>query len=248
MADMKEQLTQLYKLQEVDSKILLKERTLTDLDDGSATAQQLKARQEKLAAAEERVKELSSRMRDRELSLKSAEEERDMRRKQAFSGTVTDSRQLAALQKKVEELTRNAGKLEEEILELMELLEPAQLSVRKLQKTVSVLQHQYDETVAAWKTDCARFEAEIADLQSQHAELASGIEDPLLKQYQALLVKKDGIAVAAVKSGSCSACKVAIPMQSAQRLIAGNEIVLCDDCRRLLYLPAGETAFRTLEP
>jgi predicted nucleic acid-binding Zn-ribbon protein len=50
--------------------------------------------------------------------------------------------------------------------------------------------------------------------------------------------------VAAVKFGSCTGCKTSIPSTYAPRLRAVDQVVRCENCRRIMYLPPGESPFR----
>ena len=50
-----------------------------------------------------------------------------------------------------------------------------------------------------------------------------------------LIEKKQGLAVALVVGGSCSACHVRIRPAAMQILKNAREIVYCDTCKRILY-------------
>ena len=47
---------------------------------------------------------------------------------------------------------------------------------------------------------------------------------------------RDGIAVAEVKNGSCSACFMKLRPQVLVELKLGGEIITCESCTRILYI------------
>jgi hypothetical protein len=51
---------------------------------------------------------------------------------------------------------------------------------------------------------------------------------------------RDGIAVAEVVNGSCSACYMSLRPQAYLNVKRGDEISLCENCARILYVPKRE--------
>jgi predicted nucleic acid-binding Zn-ribbon protein len=47
---------------------------------------------------------------------------------------------------------------------------------------------------------------------------------------------RDGIAVAEVVNGSCSACNMSLRPQMNVEVKKGNEIITCENCSRILYI------------
>ncbi len=244
MPDMKQQLTTLYDLQQADTGIALHKRALRQLDDGSETAARLAAAREQLAALNKAHQDLEGALLDRELRLKGAEQERATKSKQAYGGTISDPKQLAALEKKIEELGRQKARLEEEMLELMEQLDQSQATIGKQQAAVEELDKRVTALRERHGTESRRLKRELDDLLAQREQLAASTDEAFLKQYESLREKVGGIAVAAVHKGSCQGCKVSLPSTYAQRLRAGDQLVRCESCRRILYLPSGESPFK----
>lgn len=247
MGDMKQQLEALYELQQADTGIVARKKALRELDDGSNSAAELAAAQEQLASLKEQHQSLDGTTLDKELRLKGAEEERDQKSKQAYGGTIADPKQLSALEKKIAELGRFKDKLEEEILELMEEAEQSEQAVETQQAVVADLEKRTAALRQRHATETQRLTRELEELYQKRQELAAQLDDQLLKQYEGLLDKTGGLAVAAVHEGACQGCKVGLPSTYAPRLQAGNEIVRCENCRRILYLPGGESPFRPEE-
>lgn len=247
MADMKDQLEKLYELQQIDTGIASREKALRELDDGSASAGKLAAAKKALASRREGIGGLEATMRDKELRLRGAEEEQEARSKQAYGGTIGDPKQLGALQKKIEELGRLKDALEEEVLGLMEEIEGGEAAAAEQEAAVGKLERRTADLKARHTRETARLQEELAGLSGEREGVQSGIDAPLLKQYESIAGKTAGLAVAAVREGSCGGCRVSLPSTYGPKLKNRSELVRCESCRRILYLPEGESAFKPLE-
>ena len=243
MADMKEQLVRLYELQQVDTGAAALERVLRELDDGSTTEAELAAGLKKLSEMQGKHQELEGTLLDRELRVKSVEEEQETKSNQAYGGRISDPRQLSALGKKLEELGRFRDKLEEEILELMERTLEAGEAAAQQEALTQELGAKTSAVKARYSSERRRIEGELEQLGQQRGALREDIDDALIRQYESIGSRSGGQAVAVVRRGSCTGCKVTVPSMFAPKLQAGNELVRCESCRRILFLPPGEIPF-----
>ncbi|MBP8951402.1 MAG: hypothetical protein KBI47_03350 [Armatimonadetes bacterium] len=240
---MAQELDILFELQQVDSGLALRRQTLAGLDDGTEAENRLRQAKKRLALLDRKRQEIETTYRDKDLQLKGAEEERAARSKQAYGGTVTDPKQLRALQQKIAELERTKGRLEEEMLVLLEEGEEAQKAVDAQREAARALLKQLNELRERSSGQTERLRAEIEQLEARREELAAQVSESMLKQYEQLREKLGGVAVSAVKEGSCSQCHLSVPSTYAPRLRAREQVVKCENCRRILYLPEGESPF-----
>lgn len=240
---MAQELDILFELQQVDSGLALRRQTLAGLDDGTEAENRLRQAKKRLALLDRKRQEIETTYRDKDLQLKGAEEERAARSKQAYGGTVTDPKQLRALQQKIAELERTKGRLEEEMLVLLDEGEEAQKAVDAQREAARALLKQLNELRERSSGQTERLRAEIEQLEARREELAAQVSESMLKQYEQLREKLGGVAVSAVKEGSCSQCHLSVPSTYAPRLRAREQVVKCENCRRILYLPEGESPF-----
>lgn len=70
--------------------------------------------------------------------------------------------------------------------------------------------------------------------------LRRGIPDPILGHYDRLQVRgKKGVAI--LRNGVCTECHMRVPLGTLLTLAHGQDVQLCGNCGRYLYLPATET-------
>jgi len=81
----------------------------------------------------------------------------------------------------------------------------------------------------------------------QILELREPVPEPVLAHFDRLIARgKMGVAIA--RSGACGECHLRLPSGTIAALAYTNDIHLCDNCGRYLYLPQGEPLGLTEPP
>lgn len=156
--------------------------------------------------------------------------------KALYSGSVTNPRELQAMQDEIASLKRRISQLEDQELELMEQIEPLDQQLATFASSRASL----DERAAALRAQIAEEEVEIdAELRQVQAErdaLAAGVDPALLAEYDALRQRLGGIAIARLVGGSCQGCHLSLPAVEVDRIkkLSPDEPVHCEECGRLL--------------
>lgn len=232
---MNETMARLYELQTVDSALAQRKQWIVELDDGRKTGAKLAQAKASLQETEEKLKQLEATNRARELELKSTEEDRAARSKKAYGGTVSDGKELASLERKIEELTRRRDHLEDEILGLMEQIEATRVDLEKQKKTAKTIRAVYEQTRQDYTESRGKFEEEMKGLLAKRQELISQIDQAILAEYDELRTKLEGVAVAGVEGNMCKSCRTILPQSTLSALKLGKMIVKCQNCRRILF-------------
>ncbi len=82
-----------------------------------------------------------------------------------------------------------------------------------------------------------RLEAELAGLTTTRAGIEQQMTPEYIRLFNDNVATRRGVAVSAIRDGHCQACQVTVrPMQIMQAR-KGDEIVLCESCKRILYVP-----------
>ena len=76
---------------------------------------------------------------------------------------------------------------------------------------------------------------ELSELERQHQEHARQMDAKLLARYSKLKTARKGFAVAQVRNGTCSGCRLQIPPQLVAEVKRGDELLNCSYCHRILY-------------
>jgi uncharacterized protein len=228
----------LFALQQIDTRIGRARTEIDEMDHGRTAGRAAKVAKRELEQAQETLRRRQADQKDAELQLQQLEAKLEKARKSLFAGKVTNPKELRALERDIESLERQRGRLDEQVLETMtdveRLVAAAEASSKALSRGVKL----YRRTSAEHEERQKTLEAELAELEAQRGPLAASIPPILLKSYGAKRAGPTGVAVAAVDGAVCAACRVAVPSVSLQKLADAEAVVLCDNCGRILYLGA----------
>ena len=79
-------------------------------------------------------------------------------------------------------------------------------------------------------------DARIAALEAERAEVASGVDAALLKQYEQVRKARRGVGlVEIIDKQRCGGCNVRLPIHVIQKARSGTGVTRCPSCGRLLW-------------
>ncbi len=192
----------------------------------------------------ETVEKLRARLAEAQKEARKAEMElQDLKEKQKKYQTqlrsVQSSREYSAALNEIDGVERLIRTNEERILALEEEMETAQADLATREESLPAETEQHEEKLKDWRAAQRAINEEVAAAETEIQRLEAEIAPRERSEFHRLLDKKRGLAVASViqiaASYSCSACHVKIRPAALQTLKAGNEIVYCDTCKRILY-------------
>lgn len=233
---MKAQLAVLYKLQEIDLGIAKAQKTRAALDDGTAKKKEIAAAQGREKEAETRLHESTAEQKDNELNLKSVEEKRKVYKDKLYKGGIMSPKELENIEKEIDMLTRQKGKLEEKILELYDVVEQRKTDYAENKTAREKNESELSEILSKLKTDQDTLAKKIADLASQREVVVLEVDPILLKRYEASRARFGGVVISRVNDNDCSACHTEITGFIIRELKSDSELITCENCGRILLM------------
>jgi predicted nucleic acid-binding Zn-ribbon protein len=233
---LKEDLALLYQLQGADSALERLGQEMSTLDDGGRAARRAQEAGAALQAAAEQLRHSESELKDRELALESTEAERKQKWQRAYGGTIGDAKELSALERKIEELDRRKGKLEEEILALYDTVEGLRAGHAAAGQRAEEGGLRAKRARAHFLHRSKEIHEEQATLTQGRPELVARLPEPLYRQYEKSRAAQEGVAVAGLVAGACEFCHTRTPNEYLAELRRGLRVMHCESCGRILVL------------
>jgi predicted nucleic acid-binding Zn-ribbon protein len=233
-----EELATLYRVQELDAEIARRQQALAALDRGAELEQQIGPLRTELADLRQRQQAAENENLSLELELRTLQQKRDGFQTQLYSGRVSNPRQLSDLQQEVDMLGREARRVEDRMLELMEVMESQRGQIAAGEARLGDLEQQLDAVRARYEEVAGRLRAEIADLEASRGETAQRVSAPLLRRYEQIRARSANIGVVKVIGRDCPGCHIALPSETLKHLKAGRSGLACENCARLLFWEA----------
>ena len=231
---MNELLAQLVVLQAIDKEI--------DQIDQAIKAEQsgLDERISALAKREAFINELQEKieMQQREsrtLEGEMADKMDHVRDRQSKMMQVQTGREQTALLKEIEDAKKSAKENEEKIVAIM-------VSIEQLTSQITTEKNllKGEKELVAEETNKVRANIETINKGKKEKdglrnEQAVKIKAPVLRKYDTLRQRRNGLAVVNVVDGVCQGCFMSIPPQLFNRLLRGDELFDCPTCQRMIH-------------
>ena len=152
---------------------------------------------------------------------------------------VKTNKEYSAVLTKIEDIKQEKGKVEEEILVLMESQERLAVEIKEADAWFKARESQGRGEEATLKEKLRGIEADLGAVRTERKELAAQLPAAVLADYDKLLRARGGLALVPVaKPASCGGCRVTITPQRLQELRAQTTLIPCESCGRYLYWPA----------
>lgn len=231
---MQDQLEHLRALQAIDSTIqsvqLVKQiypQKMSQLD------KEVEGRRGLLEKERAALEEVLKQKHKQEQTLK-VETERLQKSQDKLLSVKTNKEYQAAL-KEIENIKLANSDLETEILVCMER---ADVYARALQEKEAEHQKwvkECEDKKKSLEEGLTKADQELARQQSFREENLAKVDPDLLRVYEMLRERRQGLAVVAIRDGMCSGCNMNIPPQQSLEIRRNESIMRCPFCNRILF-------------
>ena len=238
MADtnVKDQIRKLVELQVMDEEIFRFKRELREKPaELEALKNEFESKKVKLKALEDKLKSVQVAQKELELDLKSKEE--GIAKADGSLSLLKTNKEYQARLLEIENMKADKSIVEEKILLGYDEVEAARRAM-DAEKTI-VAQYEKDFIAKKKQVDdeVALTNDQLKVKESQRARVAPEVRPDVLSRYERILKNKDGLGIVKVEGQSCGGCFMHLTEQLMNELKKYEQIIACDMCARILYLP-----------
>jgi predicted nucleic acid-binding Zn-ribbon protein len=148
-----------------------------------------------------------------------------------------DQKQYETAMRDADVLHKRISTLETEVLEKMGVIEEVEKVLGERSEEISSLEGNREKAIAEFEAELTKNKKELASESEKRAKVFDTLPKNLASVYDRLAQRsRDGIAVAEVKNGSCSACFMKLRPQVLVEIKMSGEIITCESCTRILYI------------
>ncbi len=164
--------------------------------------------------------------------------ERD--RQRLDGGMINSPKELENLQSEIQSLQRRQSDLEEIVLDVMERREVNQTSLSSATAERTTVESDLQTAIAARDAALAELDEQAAKADARRAQIADAIPDHLLDLYDKQRAQHGGVGAAALRQRRCQGCNLTLNTVdlNAMRAAADDEVLRCEECRRILVRTA----------
>jgi predicted nucleic acid-binding Zn-ribbon protein len=131
---------------------------------------------------------------------------------------------------------KHISELETKVLEQMEAAESAEKQLAEREPEFARLRAEHEERLRAFEEQTRAWGEELESRRRERERMFNALPPGIKATYQRIVARiRDGVALAEARNGSCSACFIALRPQVMAEIRRGEEIIICDNCNRILY-------------
>ena len=194
----------------------------------------LEAEKKQASAAKAEATRLQVAKKEKENELQSKED--GIAKHQKELNAVKSNEAFKALIAEIEKAKEEKGKVEDEILVLMEQADQVAKAEKEEQKKLKDVEAKVQAKVQELEGVKAGLEKDHAGRRAERDAVAAQVAAELLGKYEKVRANKKGIAVVALKGHSCGGCNMRITPQLFVEIKRGDRLVVCEGCGRILHI------------
>ena len=233
------ELQRLWKLSQVDAKIVEIRKKAASLDIGQTVLAQIEALKKQDAEIGGQYRALKSEQADLELAQKGIDDKIKRIDKELYGGNVVNAREVENFEKEIASLKKQRDQNDERILQLWDLVPPAKEASEKIDAQIKTKKVELAEKQKAAIVAKTALEAEFAKMNQLRPDATRGITASLMARYDSLRQRNGGIGMAeCTKKQTCGHCGTVLPERTLQGL-KEDKLITCESCHSILYYTEG---------
>jgi predicted nucleic acid-binding Zn-ribbon protein len=225
-------------LQDRDRKIAQMQEELARIGpQRTALEHRASGAQAALDAAKQRVMQLESDRKKLELEVEAKKSLIERYSNQQLQ--TRKNEEYRALAHEIEMCKEAISKIEDQELAIMEQTDTVAKQVQAAALDLAAANRVMAEQIGDLAKVEGNLKQDLAQLESNRAELAGAVDEGVRAKYERLSKSKGGTVVVGVDHGACGGCHMRVPAQLLVLCRAHQEIVNCLNCGRILYFNSG---------
>lgn len=234
------ELDKLIELQKTDTNLRKLKRSLETAVEGRA-AIELEFEQHAFSIREIQTKRDNLNAKRADLEKQIAENKTYLERADRNLKHAQNQKEYETAMRETDALQKQIAAFETQIVEILEEAEGVEKELEERAEEIATLDGKRDAALAEFDAALAKDQKEF-DAETKHRATAfATLPARLASIYDRLAQRsRDGIAVAEVVNGSCSACYMQLRPQVQLNVKKGDEIITCESCTRIMYIAPRE--------
>lgn len=145
--------------------------------------------------------------------------------------------EFQAMGHEIERYENEIKKIEDEELELMLQADKVKADLAEEEKKAATTKESISRQFVDLDEKSRTLESRLQGLTKERAELVTKIDEDLLDRFDRLFESKGDAAIVALEHNVCTGCHMKVTPATVMHAKASKEIVSCEQCGRILYVP-----------
>ncbi len=164
-----------------------------------------------------------------------AEDKDKVRKWEARLAEQRTTREYSALAREIDIAKKSQVTMAEDLVELGKQATLQREVVKQREGELAGRTGELQSKIDALKEKLAEVEKQVKGLDEKRSDAAKSVDTSLLRQYDNVRRKRLPALSAVNAPGTCGGCRMNIPPQRFNQLVASRGIDVCPSCQRMIY-------------
>ena len=156
---------------------------------------------------------------------------------------VKTNKEYQAALKEIDEIKQHNSNLETDILLFMEKTDTLAREIKQAEAEYQKWFKEFEKQKEALNAEMEKSEQEFQNHHQLRSTIVEKIEADLIKKYEMIKERRQGLAVVSIQEGLCAGCNINIPPQKILEIRKSvNDIMNCPFCNRIVYFEESRSA------
>jgi len=155
---------------------------------------------------------------------------------------ISTQREYEALEKEIKSATEKEQFFRREIQKEERTLEEMTEQLRKDEEMIAAEEDELKEENEKIQTESESKQVDLNQLIEEEKAIIPGMDEDILFKFERIIKNKSGLGIVPVNNSVCTGCHMMLPGQFVNDVRAGEGILFCPYCSRILYFGAQDEA------
>jgi predicted nucleic acid-binding Zn-ribbon protein len=148
---------------------------------------------------------------------------------------VRNEKEYATALREIDATKKQIGAYETEIIKRMEEVEKLEAELNEKAPDVERKRAEVDRSLASLDSEREEGDRQIVALNERREQLSRQLPRQLFATYDRMARLRRGQALAEVRNGICTACRMKVRPKVFSDVRKGDQLITCENCGRILY-------------
>jgi predicted nucleic acid-binding Zn-ribbon protein len=206
------------------------------------TAEDQRFHREQAAYEEQSARKKDLELKRAELTDQSATLEQRIARDKERMQSIRNNVEYQALLREIDHAEHEKLEAGKKLAIIAREIETTDAALTQHQGGFETAKAAHDGNLATLADEVKRIEADLQRLEEERAAIAGGLAPEQVSLYEKLALSRGGVVVVPALAGGCGGCHIKLRPAIMSQLRRRAEMIRCDSCSRILYLPDAEPA------
>ncbi len=196
--------------------------------------------EENFAKTKEKIEEIKNELnkiridrKNKEIELETKDSAIKKHQKELYA--IKTNKEYSILQNEIAVLKKDASKIEDAILEIMESTERLTREHEEEQKNLQKEEQIMKEQIKKFEENKKNLFDDLSIRKKERENLAVKVLPVTLDRYEQIRRNKQGLAIVNIKQNTCGGCHMDMPLELINEARRNKELIFCENCSRIIY-------------